>query len=163
MVVGINGSIGQYNGYLNGKVQYPLTQGYSYQPQTVSFQGRPQPAAEEETKKKSSAVKKGIIGTIVGVAVAAAALYAGVKTGKLTKVENASKWTEKLQNLAFEGGSYVKKGVDWAGTKLTSLKPAKSEKQFTDQEASILKRVAEGIKNDVLNGNIDPACWSDLL
>ena len=114
-------------------------------------------------KKKSNAVKKGIIGIIAGVAIAAAALYAGVKTGKLTKVENASKWTDKLQNLAFEGGSYVKKGVDWAGTKLTSLKPAKSEKQFTDQEASILKRVAEGIKNDVHNGNIDPACWADLL
>lgn len=162
MVVGINGSIGQYNGILNGKVQYPAVQGYSYQPQTVNFQGIPQ-QTEEETKKKSSAVKKGIIGTVIGVAVATAALYAGVKTGKLTKVENASKWTEKLQNLAFEGGNYVKKGVDWAGTKLTSLKPTKAEKQFTDQEASILKRVAEGIKNDVLNGNIDPACWSDLL
>ena len=139
MVVGINGSIGQYNGYLNGKVQYPLTQGYSYQPQTVSFQGRPQPAAEEETKKKSSAVKKGIIGTIVGVAVAAAALYAGVKTGKLTKVENASKWTEKLQNLAFEGGSYVKKGVDWVigkGKNLLSKTNKGEMKPFPEKDAT---------------------------
>ena len=118
MVNGINGSIGQYNGY---RVQYPLTQGYAYQPQTVSFQGTPQPA-EETAKKKSGAVKKGIIGTLVGVAVAAAALYAGVKSGKLTKVENASKWTEKLQNLAFEGGNYVKKGVDFIASKLPKAK-----------------------------------------
>ena len=73
-------------------------------------------------KKKGGAVKKGIIGTLVGVAVAAAALYAGVKSGKLTKVENASKWTEKLQNLAFEGGNYVKKGVDFIASKLPKAK-----------------------------------------
>ena len=68
-------------------------------------------------KKKSSTAKKGIIGTLVGVAVAAAALYAGVKSGKLTEVANATKWTDKLQNLAFKGGSYVDQGVKYVTQK----------------------------------------------
>ena len=138
MVVGLNSSIGQYNGILNNGVQYPAIQGYTYQPQTVNFQGTPQ-QAEETSKKKSSAVKKGIIGTIAGLAVAAAALYAGVKTGKLTKVENASKWTEKLQNLAFEGGSYVKKGVDWVigkGKNLLSKTNKGEMKPFPEKDAT---------------------------
>ncbi len=147
-----------------GAIPQATTNARQYMQAPSNFTGASEADTVEITgKKKSSNAKKGIIGTIAGVAIAAAALYTGVKTGKLTKVENASKWTDKLQNLAFEGGSYVKKGVDWAGTKLTSLKPAKAEKQFTDQEASILKRVAEGIKNDVRNGNIDSACWSDIL
>lgn len=90
-------------------------------------------------KKKGSAAKKGIIGTIAGVAIAAAALYAGVKTGKLTKVENASKWTEKLQNLAFEGGSYVKKGVDWVigkGKNLLSKADKGEMKPFPEKDAT---------------------------
>lgn len=90
-------------------------------------------------KKKASTAKKGIIGTIAGVAVAAAALYAGVKTGKLTKVENASKWTEKLQNLAFEGGSYVKKGVDWVigkGKNLLSKANKGEMKPFPEKDAT---------------------------
>lgn len=90
-------------------------------------------------KKKSSVAKKGIIGTIAGVAIAAAALYAGVKTGKLTKVENASKWTEKLQNLAFEGGSYVKKGVDWVigkGKNLLSKTNKGEMKPFPEKDAT---------------------------
>ncbi len=68
-------------------------------------------------KKKSSKVKKGIIGTLVGLAVTAAALYAGVKSGKLTEVKNASKWTEKLQNLAFKGGKGVETGVEYVTKK----------------------------------------------
>ena len=34
MTVGLNSSIGQYNGILNNGVQYPAIQGYTYQPQT---------------------------------------------------------------------------------------------------------------------------------
>lgn len=74
-------------------------------------------AAEFAGKKKGSAVNKGIIGTVVGLAVTAAALYAGVKSGKLTEVANATKWTEKLQNLAFKGGKGVEKGVEYVATK----------------------------------------------
>ena len=64
-------------------------------------------------KAKKSKVKKGIFATIGTAIVAGLALYAGVKTGKLKKIENPTKWTQKLQNLAYQGGSYVGKGVDW--------------------------------------------------
>ena len=101
-----------------GAVPQATANARQYMQAPSNFTGAPETDTVEITgKKKSSAVKKGIIGTIAGVAIAAAALYAGVKTGKLTKVENASKWTEKLQNLAFEGGSYVKKGVDYVTAK----------------------------------------------
>jgi len=61
--------------------------------------------------KKKSKAGKAAIGIIAGLAVAGAALYGLFKTGKLTKVENASKWTEKLQNLAYKGGEGIDKGV----------------------------------------------------
>ena len=135
MVVGINGSIGQYNGILNGKVQYPAVQGYSYQPQTVNFQGIPQ-QTEEEPKKKSSAVKKGIIGTIAGVAIAAAALYAGVKTGVLKKVEDPKTFTDKLKNLAFKGGDTIDKGVTalttWTKDKISNIKEKIANEDLVD-------------------------------
>ena len=44
-------------------------------------------------------------------------MYAGVKSGKLTEVANATKWTEKLQNLAFKGGKAVETGVEYVSTK----------------------------------------------
>ena len=124
MVVGINGSIGQYNGILNGKVQYPAVQGYSYQPQTVNFQGIPQ-QTEEEPKKKSSAVKKGIIAGLATAAVTAIALYAGVKTGKLKEVKDPKTFTDKVKNLAFKGGDTIDKGV----TGLTTWAKAKFGKK----------------------------------
>ena len=83
-----------------------------------------QPAAdvvELSGKKKSSKAKKGIIGTLVGVAVTAAALYFGVKSGKLKEVKNATKWTDKLQNLAFKGGTYVDQGVKYVSKKGTDV------------------------------------------
>ena len=52
---------------------------------------------------------KNILSTIAGVAIATEYLYAGIKTYKLNKVKNSSKWTEKLQNLTFEGKYYAKK------------------------------------------------------
>ena len=61
--------------------------------------------------KKKSKAGKTAIGIVAGLAVAGAALYGLFKTGKLTKVENASKWTEKLQNLAYKGGEGIDKGV----------------------------------------------------
>lgn len=91
-----------------------------YMAASYQYTAQQQPAAdvvEIAGKKKSSKAKKGIIGTLVGVAVAAAALYAGVKSGKLTEVKNASKWTEKLQNLAFKGGTYVDQGVKYVSKK----------------------------------------------
>lgn len=100
-----------------GAVPQATANAREYMQAPSNFTGAPADTVEIAGKKKGSAVKKGIIGTIAGVVVAAAALYAGVKTGKLTKVENASKWTEKLQNLAFDGGNYVKKGVDFIAEK----------------------------------------------
>lgn len=134
MVNRINSSMGQYNGYLNSKVQYPL-----YQSKAVSFQGAPQPAAEDETKKKSSAVKKGIIGTIVGVVVAAAALYVGVKTGVLKKVDDPKTFTDKLKNLAFKGGDSIDKGVTalstWTKSKLGKAKDGEM-KPFPEKDST---------------------------
>ena len=54
-----------------------------------NFTGAQADSVEIAGKKKGSVAKKGIIGTIAGLAVAAAALYAGVKTGKLTKIKDS--------------------------------------------------------------------------
>ncbi len=138
MVVGLNSSIGQYNGILNNGVQYPAIQGYTYQPQIVSFQGTPQ-QAEETSKKKSSAVKKGIIAGLVTAAATAIALYAGVKTGVLKEVKDPKTFTDKLKNLAFKGGDTIDKGITglttWTKTKLG--KKADGEmKPFPEKDAN---------------------------
>lgn len=77
-------------------------------------QGIPADQVELSGKAEKKSAKKGILGTIAAVAVGAAALYAGVKTGKLKHIDNPTKWTQKLGNLAHKGGTYVAKGVDWA-------------------------------------------------
>ncbi len=107
MISGVNANVAFQGGVVPKAPQYQ---------QTVNTQVTPD-SAEFTAKKKGSAVKKGIIGTVVGLAVAAAALYAGVKSGKLTEVANATKWTEKLQNLAFKGGKGVESGVKYVTTK----------------------------------------------
>ena len=129
-------------GYSNvsfGAVPQATANARQYMQTPSNFTGAQADSVEIAGKKKGSVAKKGIIGTIAGLAVAAAALYAGVKTGKLTKVENASKWTEKLQNLAFEGGSYVKKGVDWVigkGKNLLSKTNKGEMKPFPEKDAT---------------------------
>ena len=114
MVSGINANVGFQGGINTATNARPyMNQPYQY---TVS----PQVAAdtvEIAGKKKGSAVKKGIIDTVIGLAVAAAALYAGTKSGKITEVANATKWTEKLQNLAFKGGKGVEAGVEYVTKK----------------------------------------------
>ena len=109
MVSGINANVG-FQGGIN-----TATNARPYMNQPYQYTVAPQVAAdtvEIAGKKKGSAVKKGIIGTVIGLAVAAAALYAGTKSGKITEVANATKWTEKLQNLAFKGGKGVEAGVE---------------------------------------------------
>ena len=99
-------------GYSNGYAQYPqyVSQRQAYMPQqAVSFAGTP--TAEEQTENKKSSAGKIVLGTVATLAVAGAALYGLFKTGKLTKVDNASKWTEKLQNLAYKGGEGIDKVV----------------------------------------------------
>ena len=130
--------------------------------QTVNTQVAPD-TAEFSGKKKSSAVKKGIIGTVVGLAVAAAALYAGVKSGKLTEVANATKWTEKLQNLAFKGGKGVEAGVkyvttkgkdviDWCKEKMPSKEKDKEVAvEAWDTYAGKAKEVAENVTETVVD------------
>lgn len=82
----------------------------------AQYQYTVQPAGDQVVlsgKAKKSGAKKGILATIGTALVAAAALYAGVKTGKLKEVANPTKWTDKLQNVACKGGNYVAKGVDY--------------------------------------------------
>ena len=107
MISGVNANVAFQGGVAPKAQQFQQTVNTQVAPDTAEFSG----------KKKSSAVKKGIIGTVVGLAVAVAALYAGVKSGKLTEVANATKWTEKLQNLAFKGGKGVEAGVKYVTTK----------------------------------------------
>ena len=107
MISGVNANVAFQGGVAPKAQQFQQAVNTQVAPDSVDITG----------KKKSSKVKKGIIGTVVGLAVAAAALYAGVKSGKLTEVANATKWTEKLQNLAFKGGSYVDQGVKYVATK----------------------------------------------
>ena len=81
--------------------------------------------------KKKSKAGKAAIGVVAGLAVAGAALYGLFKTGKLTKVENASKWTEKLQNIAYKGGEGIDKGVtkvmDWGKDLIAKVKNGKKD------------------------------------
>ena len=107
MISAVNSNVAFQGAVVQNGQQYRQPVNNQVVPDTAEFAG----------KKKSSKAKKGIIGTIIGVAVAAAALYAGVKSGKLTEVKNASKWTEKLQNLAFKGGSYIDQGVKYVSKK----------------------------------------------
>ena len=85
MVSGINANVG-FQGGIN-----TATNARPYMNQPYQYTAAPQVASdavEIAGKKKGGAAKKGIIGTLVGVAVAAAALYAGVKSGKITEVAN---------------------------------------------------------------------------
>ena len=107
MISGVNANVAFQGGVAPKAQQFQQAVNTQVAPDTAEFSG----------KKKNSAVKKGIIGTVVGLAVAAAALYAGVKSGKLTEVANATKWTEKLQNLAFKGGKGVEAGVEYVTKK----------------------------------------------
>ncbi len=64
------------------------------------------PAADTvEISGKKGKAKKAIIGTVVAAAVAAATLFGLVKTGKLQKPTDTSKWTGKLQDYAYTAGS----------------------------------------------------------
>ena len=74
----------------------------------------------EFTTKKKSGTKKAVVGTLATVAIAAATLFGLAKTGKLTKIENPSKWTEKLQNLAYTAGNKLVQGYDAAKTTISN-------------------------------------------
>ena len=153
MISGVNANVAFQGGVAPKAQQFQQAVNTQVAPDTAEFSG----------KKKSSAVKKGIIGTVVGLAVAAAALYAGVKSGKLTEVANATKWTEKLQNLAFKGGKGVEAGVkyvttkgkdviDWCKEKMPSKEKVKEVAvEAWDTYAGKAKKVAENVTETVVD------------
>ena len=153
MISGVNANVAFQGGVAPKAQQFQQAVNTQVAPDTAEFSG----------KKKSSAVKKGIIGTVVGLAVAAAALYAGVKSGKLTEVANATKWTEKLQNLAFKGGKGVEAGVkyittkgkdviDWCKEKMPSKEKVKEVAvEAWDTYAGKAKEVAENVTETVVD------------
>ena len=64
------------------------------------------PAADTvEIAGKKGKAKKAIFGTLAAALVAAGTLFGLVKTGKLTKPADTSKWTGKLQDYAYRAGS----------------------------------------------------------
>ena len=138
MISGVNANVAFQGGVAPKAQQFQQTVNTQVAPDTAEFSG----------KKKSSAVKKGIIGTVVGLAVAAAALYAGVKSGKLTEVANATKWTEKLQNLAFKGGKGVEAGVKYVTTKGKDVIDWCKEKMPSKEK---VKEVAENVTETVVD------------
>ncbi len=142
MVSGINANVG-FQGGIN-----TATNARPYMNQPYQYTAAPQVAAdtvEIAGKKKGSAAKKGIIGTVVGLAVAAAALYAGVKSGKLTEVANPTKWTEKLQNYAFKGGKGVETGVEYVATKGKALVDWFKEKIGKKGAEEVAQEVAQEV------------------
>ena len=153
MISGVNANVAFQGGVAPKVQQFQQTVNTQVAPDTAEFSG----------KKKSSAVKKGIIGTVVGLAVAAAALYAGVKSGKLTEVANATKWTEKLQNLAFKGGKGVEASVkyvttkgkdviDWCKEKMPSKEKVEEVAvEAWDTYAGKAKEVAENVTETVVD------------
>ena len=153
MISGVNANVAFKGGVAPKAQQFQQAVNTQVAPDTAEFSG----------KKKGSAVKKGIIGTVVGLAVAAAALYAGVKSGKLTEVANATKWTEKLQNLVFKGGKGVEAGVkyvttkgkdviDWCKEKIPSKEKVKEVAvEAWDTYAGKAKEVAENVTETVVD------------
>lgn len=153
MISGVNANVAFQGGVAPKAQQFQQAVNTQVAPDTAEFSG----------KKKNNAVKKGIIGTVVGLAVAAAALYAGVKSGKLTEVANATKWTEKLQNLAFKGGKGVEAGVkyvttkgkdviDWCKEKMPSKEKVKEVAvEAWDTYAGKAKEVAENVTETVVD------------
>ncbi len=138
MISGVNANVAFQGGVAPKAQQFQQAVNTQVAPDTAEFSG----------KKKSNAVKKGIIGTVVGLAVAAAALYAGVKSGKLTEVANATKWTEKLQNLAFKGGKGVEAGVKYVTTKGKDVIDWCKEKMPSKEK---VKEVAENVTETVVD------------
>ena len=138
MISGVNANVAFQGGVAPKAQQFQQAVNTQVAPDTAEFSG----------KKKGSAVKKGIIGTVVGLAVAAAALYAGVKSGKLTEVANATKWTEKLQNLAFKGGKGVEAGVKYVTTKGKDVIDWCKEKMPSKEK---VKEVAENVTETVVD------------
>ena len=153
MISGVNANVAFQGGVAPKAKQFQQAVNTQVAPDTAEFSGN----------KKSNAVKKGIIGTVVGLAVAAAALYAGVKSGKLTEVANATKWTEKLQNLAFKGGKGVEAGVkyvttkgkdviDWCKEKMPSKEKVKEVAvEAWDTYVGKAKEVAENLTETVVD------------
>jgi len=85
-----------------------------YVQQAPAFTYAPSADTVEISGKKSSGAKKTIFATLATATVAAATLFGLVKTGKLTKIDNPTKWTGKLQNLAFNAGDKLVQGYEAA-------------------------------------------------
>lgn len=108
-------SIGNYSNVSFGNIG-ATTNAAPYIAAPYQHAAVPVDTVEIAGKKKGNAGKAalGIVGTVL---VAGAALYGLFKTGKLKHVEGATKWTEKLGNLAYKGGESIDKGVKVATEK----------------------------------------------
>ena len=107
MVSGISSNVAQQG--IMGTAGNPV-----YIQQTPAFTYAPAADSVEIAGKKKSGAKKAIFGTLATVAVAAATLFGLVKTGKLQKIDNPTKWTGKLQNLAYTAGDKLVQGYEAA-------------------------------------------------
>jgi len=140
-------------GLTSNYAQYPqYTQGQAYASQyAVSFAGNPQVTEDSNNNKSGLGMK--VLGVAAAIGVAGAALYGLFKTGKLTKVDNASKWTEKLQNLAYKGGEgidkVVTKALEWGKGLFNSDK-----KKALDAAESINQKAqtsADAIQDNIIS------------
>lgn len=98
------------------------------------------PADTAAPAKKGSAAKKTVFAVLGTAAVAAAALFGLVKTGKLKAPEDATTFLGKLQNYAFNAGDTMVKGYD-------SAKKSLAEK---DIFKTVQEKVSSGI--DTIKG-----------
>ena len=137
--------------------QVPQATANARQYMSAPYQNAAATDTVEIASKKKSKAGKTAIGIVAGLAVAGAALYGLFKTGKLTKVDNASKWTEKLQNLAYKGGESIDKGVkavtEWGKGLIDKVKSGKKN-SIPTETIHVDGVITEDTIKDIITGDL---------